>query len=215
MLSFLSHSLPELTNIVRCDCVALLFQEPWLICLMAFHVVLLLTAVGFRRNANFQLFLLFLACESFVPSVITNHALHMPSTSLLRERVYDYVRIPQQELPDADKFVVSSFVRTICNPGRRALPRPRGRGRGRRVRLLAFLLAVLAALLAAVPGPGRRRRRDGVVPVAVPGAGLARAVPAATVLAIPALRAGAIATAVVLPLPAFPRSGLESFNKKS
>nr|ACG43606.1 transmembrane protein 18 [Zea mays] len=30
-------------------------------CLMAFHVVLLLTAVGFRRNANFQLFLLFLA----------------------------------------------------------------------------------------------------------------------------------------------------------
>jgi hypothetical protein len=44
---------------------------------MAFHVVLLLTAVGFRRNANFQLFLLFLACESFVPSVITKHALHM------------------------------------------------------------------------------------------------------------------------------------------
>jgi hypothetical protein len=44
---------------------------------MAFHVVLLLTAVAFRRNANFQLFLLFLACESFVPSVITKHALHM------------------------------------------------------------------------------------------------------------------------------------------
>ncbi|XP_066364518.1 uncharacterized protein [Miscanthus floridulus] len=37
------------------------WTEPWLICLMAFHVVLLLTAVGFRRNANFQLFLLFLA----------------------------------------------------------------------------------------------------------------------------------------------------------
>ena len=66
-----SLSLPELTKNV------LLFQEPWLMCLMAFHVVLLLTAVGFRRNANFQLFLLFLACESFVPSVITKHALHM------------------------------------------------------------------------------------------------------------------------------------------
>ncbi|PWZ18652.1 Transmembrane protein 18 [Zea mays] len=37
------------------------WTEPWLMCLMAFHVVLLLTAVGFRRNANFQLFLLFLA----------------------------------------------------------------------------------------------------------------------------------------------------------
>ena len=60
-----------------CALNALLFQEPWLICLMAFHVVLLLTAVWFRRNANFQLFLLFLACESFVPSVITKHALHM------------------------------------------------------------------------------------------------------------------------------------------
>ncbi|WVZ98677.1 hypothetical protein U9M48_044083 [Paspalum notatum var. saurae] len=37
------------------------WTEPWLMCLMAFHVVLLLTAVGFRRNANLQLFLLFLA----------------------------------------------------------------------------------------------------------------------------------------------------------
>ena len=33
--------------------------------LMAFHVILLLTAVGFRRNANFQLLLLFLACEFY------------------------------------------------------------------------------------------------------------------------------------------------------
>lgn len=75
-------------------------------CLMAFHVVLLLTAVGFRRNANFQLFLLFLACESFVPSVIANHALHMSK----------YI-VAEQELPDADKFVVSNFVSTISNPG--------------------------------------------------------------------------------------------------
>nr|CAB3465141.1 unnamed protein product [Digitaria exilis] len=37
------------------------WTEPWLLCLMAFHVILLLTAVGFRRNANFQLLLLLLA----------------------------------------------------------------------------------------------------------------------------------------------------------
>ncbi|XP_062232676.1 uncharacterized protein LOC133929934 [Phragmites australis] len=37
------------------------WTEPWLMCLMAFHAILLLTAVGLRRNANFQLFLLFLA----------------------------------------------------------------------------------------------------------------------------------------------------------
>ncbi|CAN6346722.1 unnamed protein product [Urochloa humidicola] len=37
------------------------WTEPWLMCLMAFHVILLLTAVGFRRNANFQLLLPFLA----------------------------------------------------------------------------------------------------------------------------------------------------------
>ncbi|CAN6350913.1 unnamed protein product [Urochloa humidicola] len=37
------------------------WTEPWLMCLMAFHAILLLTAVGFRRNANFQLMLLFLA----------------------------------------------------------------------------------------------------------------------------------------------------------
>lgn len=47
----------------RCALNAQLFQEPWLLCLMAFHVILLLTAVGFRRNANFQLLLLLLACE--------------------------------------------------------------------------------------------------------------------------------------------------------
>ncbi|KAL6610268.1 hypothetical protein ACP70R_040237 [Stipagrostis hirtigluma subsp. patula] len=37
------------------------WTEPWLMCLMAFHAILLLTAVGLRRNANFQLFMLFLA----------------------------------------------------------------------------------------------------------------------------------------------------------
>ncbi|GJN14494.1 hypothetical protein PR202_gb01331 [Eleusine coracana subsp. coracana] len=37
------------------------WTEPWLMCLMVFHVILLLSAVGLRRNANFQLFLLFLA----------------------------------------------------------------------------------------------------------------------------------------------------------
>uniref|UniRef100_A0A0D9WGX6 Uncharacterized protein n=1 Tax=Leersia perrieri TaxID=77586 RepID=A0A0D9WGX6_9ORYZ len=37
------------------------WTEPWLLCLMAFHAILLLTAVGFRKNANFQFFLLFLA----------------------------------------------------------------------------------------------------------------------------------------------------------
>uniref|UniRef100_A0A0E0L2X8 Uncharacterized protein n=1 Tax=Oryza punctata TaxID=4537 RepID=A0A0E0L2X8_ORYPU len=37
------------------------WTEPWLICLMAFHATLLLTAVGLRKNANFQLFMLFLA----------------------------------------------------------------------------------------------------------------------------------------------------------
>uniref|UniRef100_A0A0A9H3A9 Uncharacterized protein n=1 Tax=Arundo donax TaxID=35708 RepID=A0A0A9H3A9_ARUDO len=37
------------------------WTEPWLMCLMAFHVILLLNAVGLRRNANFQLLLLFLA----------------------------------------------------------------------------------------------------------------------------------------------------------
>ncbi|KAL6848815.1 hypothetical protein ACP4OV_021398 [Aristida adscensionis] len=37
------------------------WTEPWLMGLMAFHAILLLTAVGMRRNANFQLFLLFLA----------------------------------------------------------------------------------------------------------------------------------------------------------
>jgi hypothetical protein len=31
--------------------------------LMAFHASLLLTAVGLRRHANLQFFLLFLACE--------------------------------------------------------------------------------------------------------------------------------------------------------
>lgn len=48
--------------------------------------------------------------------------------------------------------------------------------------------------------------------MAVPGAGLAGAVPAATVLAIPALRAGAVTTAAVLPFPASPRSGLSALK---
>jgi hypothetical protein len=42
---------------------ALCLQEPWLMGLMAFHASLLLTAVGLRKNANLQFFLLFLACE--------------------------------------------------------------------------------------------------------------------------------------------------------
>ncbi|KAF8719668.1 hypothetical protein HU200_024412 [Digitaria exilis] len=50
----------------RCALNAQLFQEPWLLCLMAFHVILLLTAVGFRRNANFQLLLLLLACPALL-----------------------------------------------------------------------------------------------------------------------------------------------------
>ncbi|KAG8068545.1 hypothetical protein GUJ93_ZPchr0005g14523 [Zizania palustris] len=37
------------------------WTEPWLMCLMAFHAILLLTAVASRRKANLQLFLLFLA----------------------------------------------------------------------------------------------------------------------------------------------------------
>ena len=49
----------ELTNGSRSPRV----QEPWLMCLMAFHAGLLLTAVGLRRNANLQFFFLFLACE--------------------------------------------------------------------------------------------------------------------------------------------------------
>ncbi|XP_047045700.1 transmembrane protein 18-like isoform X1 [Lolium rigidum] len=37
------------------------WTEPWLMGLMAFHASLLLTAVGLRRHANLQFFLLFLA----------------------------------------------------------------------------------------------------------------------------------------------------------
>jgi hypothetical protein len=92
LLSFLSLSLPPPSRADKyralrlcCALNVLLFQEPWLMCLMAFHVVLLLTAVGFRRNANFQLFLLFLACESFIPSVITKHALHISKYYIVAE----------------------------------------------------------------------------------------------------------------------------------
>ncbi|KAL5200880.1 hypothetical protein ABZP36_035234 [Zizania latifolia] len=91
-----------------------------------------------------------------------------------------------------------------------------GGGWQRSVRFVALLLAILAALLAAVPVPvprAERRRRDGVVPVAVPRAGLAGAVPATAVLAVPSVPAGARvvgagagAGAAVLPLPAFPKS---------
>ena len=41
------------------------FQEPWLMCLMAFHASLLMATIGLRRNANLQFFLLFLACEFY------------------------------------------------------------------------------------------------------------------------------------------------------
>ena len=67
-ISFSFLSLPFKANkhrALRCALNVQLFQEPWLMSLMAFHVILLLTAVGFRRNANFQLLLLFLACEFY------------------------------------------------------------------------------------------------------------------------------------------------------
>jgi hypothetical protein len=86
-------------------------------CLMAFHVVLLLTAVGFRRNANFQLFLLFLACEFFfVPSVITKHALHINKHIVAEGKSIQFHPHSAARIA-RDKFVDLNSVSTISNRG--------------------------------------------------------------------------------------------------
>lgn len=40
-------------------------QEPWLMCLMLFHFVLLLIVIMSRKNINFQMCLFLLACKFF------------------------------------------------------------------------------------------------------------------------------------------------------
>ena len=66
LFSLYHFSFPELSYDWHCFDLLIflftLFQEPWLMALLGFHVVLLLVTIISRKKTNFQMFLFLLTC---------------------------------------------------------------------------------------------------------------------------------------------------------